>query len=259
MKVTIVSFALCWCVIWFTAPRGFAVAQVANDQLEKRVAQFADQGNNAAIASLIDAQETVWKTSQTEYFHNVYAIARALFPRSNAQEYWLGRKAIWNLLLKPVPNELDAARHVSEWKRAVINDAEAKVYHHINDEMFVSLRHDTFLMMSEYARQLRATIIPNYRDKWQGAMNDSAEKKRLVQNRIDNQVQFEARMALRLLAEDGEEYITQAYKHPPRDDEELTQLLDNLAIQGVHRERIIYWVTGKKGPLIRAQDSAANQ
>ena len=214
-----------------------AQAQYSNTPLESEVAQLASRGDYASIEKLIEKQERLWKTAPSvSYFRDMRSIGSVLTGSSNAQIYWLGRKVIWDVVLKPAPNEYGAAQAVRLWKEELFFlDAEdlSPYALSVSREMFASIRHDTFLMLAEYARQANATIIPGYHNR------PASLADRDKQNRIDNQVQDQARSAIRWLAEGQDNYLIEAYRRNPRDDQELKQLLDILNIQGAHRDKIL--------------------
>lgn len=224
---------------------GSACAQVANPVSPKQVQELANQGDYAGLVKLIDAQEAGWqKTPSIGYFQDMWSIADVLTGGTTAQVYWLGRKAIWKMLLKPTPNEHLAPRQFYLWRHTMFflgAEAITPYVNNLSPEMFAAVRHDTFLMLSEYARQLHATIIPGYRNKFAGAMNDAAERKRLMQIEIDNEVQSEARAASVSLSDDtvSEQYLIDAYSHDSRDPEELKQLFDILNIRDPEREQVM--------------------
>src|SRR5271163_3938534 len=93
--------------------QGFADESGFDDVLEKQVIQLMNHGDYAASVKLVESQETLLKTAPSlTYFRNMTAIGDGLTGSTNAQVYWLGRKIIWKVLLKPAPNEKDAVLEV---------------------------------------------------------------------------------------------------------------------------------------------------
>ena len=201
---------------------------------------LANQGDSSGIARLIEAEETLWKKAPSiTYFQNMFAIGDVLIGGTNPNMYWLGRKVLWNMLSKPAPNEDFAPQEYYMYRiELFFSDAEdiTTYVNNLSPDMFASVRHDTFLMLAEYARQLHATIVPGYRDKYTGGF---ADRHRFMQNAIDNQVQSQAKKALSLLATDHTNYLIEAYSHDPRNDQELETLLDILNVQGADRETVM--------------------
>lgn len=211
--------------------------------LEKQVRELMNDGDYASFNRLIDSEEALWKKEPSvAYYRDMFAIGDILTGGTTPQSYWLGRKALWRMLCKSVPSEYGAAQQVYYWKYALLDlgaEAITPYVDNLNPEMFASVRHDTFLMLQEYARQLHATIIPEYHQKYSGAMNDGAERERFKQNAVDNQIQLQARKALSALTTDHIQYLIDAYSHDPRDDDELRKVLDILDVQGADRERVM--------------------
>ena len=186
----------------------FAFASISSPGepgLEKKVNDLSARGDYASIVKLIDQQEREWVASPSVgYFSNMFSIATLIANgETNARIYWLGRKAMWSLLLKPTPNLYGAAQSVRSVKEAMFF-LEAEDTAHIENlspAMYAPIRHDTFLMLSEYARQVHTTIIPGFHNKFVLGTNPH------TQNAIDNQVQAEARYALRWLAQNQLSYL----------------------------------------------------
>jgi hypothetical protein len=164
------------------------------------------------------------------------------------------------MLLKPTPREYGAPRQFYLWRNTIFFLGAEDITPYVDSlrpEMFAQVRHDTFLMLSEYARQLHLTIIPDYNQKFFGAMNDFAERQRLMQIEIDNQIQAQARAALSRLATDHLYYLVNAYKHEPRDDDELKTLLDIMNVQGADREHVLRDIRNStliNGPIPRKRN-----
>ena len=217
-----------------------AWTQNLNPVSAKQVQELANHADYSEIDKLIDSHEVIWqKAPNIAYFQNMFAIGEILLGGTTEQSYWLGRKVIWKMLLKPTPNDYIAPQQFYLWRHTMFflgAEGITPYVESLSPEMFAPVRHDTFLMLSEYARQLHATIIPGYRDKYTGGM---AERHRFMQNAIDNEVQRNARIAISTLPTDHLNYLINAYSHDPRDDEELKQLFDILNIQSADRKRVI--------------------
>jgi hypothetical protein len=172
----------------------------------------------------------------------MFSIGDLVIGGSNAKIYWLGRKVIWQMLLKPTPNEFGAAKNVYFLKQILLSEGAEAITPYVvglSDEEFVAIRHDTFLMLAEYGRQLQEAIIPGYSDKYTAPMNDPVGREHFKQNAIDNQVQQQALNARCSLATFDTEYLAVAYSHRPANPQELKQLLDILNVQGSDRDRLI--------------------
>jgi hypothetical protein len=214
----------------------------ANSDFAKMAQGLVSHGDYDALGKLIDSQETEWDNQRyMAYFQNTSVIADILARGTTQRMYWMGRKLMWKMLLKPVPNESHILTefYISKQEMFLLAAENTASIESLSPEMYAPIRHDTFLMLSEYARQLHATIIPGYHPKFSGAMNDAAERKRLIQNAIDNQIQQEAGFALSSLATDHINYLINAYSHEPRDDSELKTLLDILNVKNVDREKVM--------------------
>ena len=223
--------------------------QLANDALKNQVGEFADQGSYDAVVKIVEAEENQWKAGPSiDYFRDMSSIGQMLLSKRDARFYWLGRKVVWKILLKPTPNDRFAVNLVTSWKDDLLFSAEDINNAKRNPEMYAAIRHDTFLMFAEYARQANATIIPGYQNKFPGATFSGfpapanwpydMNKEPYKQNRIDNLVQTAARNTLEQLKEQTR-YLIEAYSTEPRNDEELRQLLDILNIQGANRKRVM--------------------
>jgi hypothetical protein len=236
MKIIRILFKwFCFAAIFAFAPISL-LGQAGTVDLQKQVSELSAKGDYSAIVTLIDQQESDWRARpSTSYFSNMFSIATVVIGETNAEIYWLGRKAIWKALLKPAPNLYGAAQRVRSMKEAMLF-AEAEnitPLESLSPEMFTAVRHDTFLMLSEYARQARAAFLPGYHNK---PVNGADPH---TQNAIDNGIQAHARYAIEWLAQDQDNYLIDAYSHAPKDDEELKQLLDILNIRGAERDRIM--------------------
>jgi hypothetical protein len=213
--------------------------------LERQVHEFVNDGDYASLDRLIDSEEALWKKEPSvAYYRDMFAIGGILTGGTTAQSYWLGRKVLWKMLFKSVPSEYGAAQDVYVWKDSLLSLSAEAITPYVNNlspEMFAVARHDTFLMLQEYARQLHAAIIPGYRDKYSAPMNDWAGRQRFKQNAVDNQIQVQAGKALVTLATSIAhiQYLIDAYSHDPRDDDELKALLDILNVKGADREKVI--------------------
>jgi hypothetical protein len=214
----------------------------AGASLETKVKQSLKNGDFASLNNLINEEEALWKKQPSvAYFHDMFCIGDTLTGGTTAQSYWLGRKALWDMLLKPVPSEFGAAQIVYGWKQTMLKLSAEAITPYVNNlspDMFAAARHDTFLMLQEYASQLHQTIIPGYRDKYSGAMNDWAEKQRFKQNAVGNQIQAQARIALANLPTSHVQYLIDAYSHEPRDDKELEALMDILNLKQGDRNNV---------------------
>lgn len=237
-----------------------AVVQASDEAnaLGSQVFELANQGDFRAIEKIIDAQENQWKSSPNiSYFDNIKAISLALVMTgtSNDRRYWLFRTVAWDALLKPappVPASMDSSElwRSDNCKEDIIFAAKGAIPYVVqaSPDMYVSIRHDTALMLIEYARQIHAQLIPNYHNKPVAAGNDPDGGPRLRQNAIDNSVQNELQSASHRLASRKYVYdLITAYSHPPRDDEELKEVIDALGIHGTDLQEIIRRVTGGKG------------
>ena len=220
-----------------------ACAHASNPALVKRVRELSRQDDRANLIKLVDAEEVLWKQAPSmTYFRDMLSVGDVLIGGTSPQIYWLGRVALWNMLLKPVPNEDGAPQRFYENRYEMfVSDAEdiTPYVDKLSPDMFESVRHDTFLMLAEYARQMHASIIAGYRDKYSGAANDLAAREHFMQNRIDNQIQAQVRKAISLLAEDHVDYLIEAYSHEPANEQELKELLDILNVQGADREKVL--------------------
>jgi len=214
--------------------------QNSNPVAAKQVQELMHKNDYTTLVALVDSTEASWKKAPSiEYFHDMYFIGDILIGGTTQEIYWLGRKALWNMLLKPTPNEYLSPQQFYQWKYTMFFEGAETITPYVDSlspEMFASIRHDTFLMLSEYARQLHSTIIAGYRDKYTGG---AAERNRFMQNAIDNEVQRTARRALSSLPTDHIQYLIDAYSHAPKDDAELKALLDILNVQGVDREKVM--------------------
>lgn len=241
MKFAHISSISCRMAIVFAFAAVSAKGQVPNEALAKQVNQFAASGDYASIGKLVDAHESAWKTApSTAYFNEMGTIAFVLLEQSHDQMYWLGRKVLWDVLTKPAPREVFAARSVYTEKEDLLRvgaEGFGRYEFNASPEMFASIRHDTFLMLSEYARLLHAEMIPGYKKKPRGAMNDDIRP--FLQNIIDNEVQEQDRKEIQFLAEDQTRFLILFYRRKPRDDQELKELLDILNIQGATRDAIL--------------------
>jgi len=255
------SFAYSLALVLLVTP--VARAENISTELGSQAENFANQGNFFKIVELIDAEETSWKSSPSiSYFENMEQICLALMMTgsSNDQRYWLFRKAAWDALLKSAPLAKDALDiwRVDNLKERLLFAATDAIPYVVqaSPDMYVTIRHDSALMLIEYARQIYAQLVPGYRYKPVAAANDPVGRKRLRQNEIDNAIQDEMRMASHRLASRRYVYdLTMAYSHPPRDDWELKQVLDALNIQGANRETIIRVVTGGRDFSAEVQSS----
>jgi hypothetical protein len=240
-KLTVIAFRGLLGLFLFAC--NSATAQLPNSFSVKQVQEFTNRGDYTALVELIDSEEASWKAApKLSYFRDMSAIGEILTGSTNPKIFWLGRKAQWDALFKTTPDEYGVPHEFYFWKGSVLlsNVENITPYEDsLSPEMFALVRHDTFLMLSEYARQLHATITPGYRNKVTGAMSESADRQHYMQNAIDNQVQIQARSALSLLATDHVDYLIEAYSHHPRDDEELKTLLDILNVQGADRVKVM--------------------
>ena len=222
--------------------------QASNPDMAKQVHELANRGDYDSLVKLIDAQEALWqKAASMAYFRDMFTIADVLTGERNAQSYWLGRKVLWEMLLKTRPPiEYGAAQQFYVWKLNLFFLEAEDITPYVvglSDDDFALIRRDTFLMLVEYARQLQETIIPGYRDKYSAPMNDSVGKQRFKQNAVDNEVQQGALFARSDLATRHINYLTVAYSHRPANPQELKQLLDILNVQGADRDRLIHATT----------------
>jgi hypothetical protein len=218
-------------------------AQSPNLGLAKQAQELVNRGEYDQLVELVDSRDALWQKSPSmAYFGDMFSLGEVLMGRTTDRIYWLGRKVIWKMLFKPIPNEYLAPRkfYLSRYQMFSegVEDISAYV-DNLSPGKFAAVRHDTFLMLWEYAKQLHQVYDPNYRQKWPGAMNDAAERKKLIQNEIDNEIQYETRSALSSLATDHVDYLIEAYSHDPRDDEELKMLLDILNVQGAYRAKVV--------------------
>ena len=254
MKATQIHGILICSAIIVIFGQCFAYGQYGDTALENQVDQLAKRGDYVAVLNLIETQKNLAETKlNVYYFLTIGDIADTLTGELDSRFYWLGRQLVWQVLLKPTPNEMNVAQVVRLCKETLLFEAAENMgpyEFNASPEMFASIRHDTFLMLAEYARQVHATIVLGYQDK------SVSLAERDKQNRIDNQVQAHAREAARWLRENQENYLIVAYSHEPRNDGELKALLDILDIQGGARDRIIqrsadekrYWPTAKSSP-----------
>jgi hypothetical protein len=218
-------------------------ANAANMDLAKQVEQLRNQGDIKVLGNLINAEEARWQSAPNlAYFENMQSIGETLIDGTTNESYWLGRQVLWKSLLKASPNEYLAPKQFYLSRYVLFSQGAENItpfVDKLDSEQFASVRHDTFLMLIEYARQLHASIISGYVQKFPGAANDPpAKKKKLIQNEIDNEIQYEARRALSLLATDHLQYLMAAYSRAPRDDQELKALLDALNVQGKDRAEV---------------------
>lgn len=231
-----------WIFALFLLGTYSAYGQIPNLVLAKQVEVLVNHGDHSGIVKLIDSEESAWKTAPSiSYFQNMFSIGDVLTDGTTSDIYWLGRKVLWKMLFKPTPNEYLAPQEFYLWRYSIFFSDAEKITPYVDNlspEMFAAVRHDTFLMLSEYVRQLHATIIPGYRDKYTGGVEG---RQRFMQNAIDNEVQRQAKKALSLLAISNGNiyYLIDAYSHDPRDDNELKALLDILNVQGADRARIM--------------------
>jgi len=239
-KCTFKGFRLFFALLLFAVASAYG--QYSNPEMENQVRQLVNLGDYDALVKLTDTQETLWKTSPSEaYFRNMRSIGDVLTGATNNRIYWLGRKVVWNMLSKPVPNEHQAAQAVRLWKKDLLSGGAESLTPYVvglSNEEFAVVRHDTFLVLTEYARQLHATIIPTYKYKFAGATNAPEYDPRenpYKQNGIDNEVQTQANNAISDLPIDHVNYLETAYSHEPKDPQELKQILDTLNIQGSDR------------------------
>ena len=241
-----------------------------SQDLKAQVGQFADQGDLASVRNLIDTEETRWNgTPDLLYFEHMNVIGFALRDGATAdQRYWLFRKVAWATLLKaPLNGSFDLKRALRA-KEELIQAVESTTPYvsQANPDMYASIRHDTALILMEYARQVRALYTPNYKPKPVQAKNGplpgppsmsgttptpkkpGVTVEELSRNRAENYDQDALRSAYAGLASDHLWYLVQAYGRQPRDNEELKGVLDALNIQGVDRETILRQVarTGAK-------------
>ena len=206
--------------------------------LKQEVQKLVVQGDSKAVEELIAKEETFGSSSGAlPSVRNLASIGFVLTDSTNAKMYWLGRRAFWHVILMPSPNVYLAARTVYSEKRDVLTVGAESVMPYWGDasaDMYEAIRHDTFLMLAEYARQIHATVIPGYQD--QPTWTQDPDRQR----RIDNEVQAEARSAKNWLAKDQNYYLIDVYSTPPRNDEELKELLDILNVQGADREKVLH-------------------
>ena len=235
---------------------GARCAQESNgtpEELAKKTAKYADRSDYSSIEQLIDTQESGWGASPgTSYFDNMLQIGSALAqnPKQSDERYWIFRKVVWKTLLKSYPPVKDSTEfeRVDHAKAQLLFDAVNVVPYVVaaNPDMFASIRHDTAMMLMEYARQIRSLIVPGYKEK-PVPMNNIAERRRLFQNEIDNALQREMQAALGRLSSRFYLYsIIYAYKQPPRNDEEMFELMNALNIQGSDRAMVlrqVNWAT----------------
>ena len=231
---------LFWAILPCCAPA--AENEIA---LGSKVADFARRDDLSSIQNLIQEQEAVWETSpDVSYFENMEAIAMGLRTGAdNTRQYWLYRKAIWEVLLKPFPpvggsSDIETILNSKERLLAFARSA-ASWNSTVSDNMKIAMRHDTALMFLEYTRQLRAEMIPGYINRPVAAVNDPIGRERLRQNEINNAVQLYVRDALQRLARNHFHYLSDAYSQRPTNSLELIQLLDALNIQGVDRRYVL--------------------
>lgn len=221
-----------------------ADAQYSDPDLQKRLEKLTGDKNYPEIANLITSEEASWKANPSiSYFQHMWLIGEALISSTNSNSYWLGRSAVWNVLLKPAPNNVGDTRQTAELKRMGLTDAQAITSYvdGLNPNEFAAARHDTFLMLATYAQQLRKDLIPNYHPKFPGATNDPKHDPMELpyrQNRIDNETQDEIKNALRWLSEGQEYYLTEAYSHDPRNDDELKSIFEILDIKKPDRDKV---------------------
>ena len=237
--------------IVFTFASVVVLGQSGVPDLHKQVSDLSAQGNYAELAKLIDQQENLWKTAPgMDYFSNMSVFADFLTDAKDTQIYWLGRKVIWNVLLKPAPNTYGAPEAVYLEKRELLRvGAETTTFYvdSSSPKMFALIRHDTFLMLSEYARQAHAIIIPGFRRKPVLMSNPH------TQDAIDIEAQTQAGYVLDWLSTGQDDYLIEAYSREPRDDQELKALLDILNIQGGDRGTIIGRVTQGRAFGVKVQ------
>ena len=206
--------------------------------LKQEVQKLVAQDDSKGVEELIGKEETFGSDSEVlPNLNNLASIGFVLVDSTNAKLYWLGRRAFWDVILKPAPNVYLAARLVYPLKRGVLTagaENEVPYMANVSSDMYAAIRHDTFLMLAEYAQQIHATVIPGYQD--QPTWTQDPDRQR----RIDNEVQAEARSAKNWLAKDQNYYLIDAYSTPPRNDQELKELLDILNVQGADREKIMH-------------------
>ena len=90
----------------------------ANSDFAKLVRRLEDRCDYDALGKLIDSQETEWNNHHSiAYFQNTSAIADVLVGGTTQQTYWMGRKLMWKMLLKPVPNEYRTVTEFYIWKQ----------------------------------------------------------------------------------------------------------------------------------------------
>jgi hypothetical protein len=217
-------------------------AQMPNLAMAKQVQAMENARDYSGIEKLIGSEESVWKTApKIAYFQNMFSIADVLTDGTTPNMYWLGRRVLWQMLSKSAPNEYLSASKFYLWRYSMLfSDAEkiTPYVENLSPEMFSAVRHDTFLMLSEYVRQLHSTIIPGYHDKYTGGVEGMSEH---MQSAIDNELQRQSKIAISLLGISNENiyYLIDAYSHDPRNDDELKALLGILNVQDADRAKVM--------------------
>jgi hypothetical protein len=180
----------------------------------------------------------------------------ALLGQKSDEFYWLGRAYLWKVLFKPTPDQQGAAQQEFGLKSDLLRDVEATGGYILNarPDMVVAARHDTCLLLEDYARQINSQLIPNYHSKPVGGHysgftfpGDPTPApvppdviRQLKQNAVDNEVQEALRRArIDLTQGYNLDNIVEPYRYFPRDNAELIDLLNTLDVQGFRRDYAI--------------------